>query len=85
MLTVKKFEKGATSTAADTNKRGGKGHLRLEAKKVEVEGKEFFNITFRDFGNYGRERWNASFGDLSQKQIDQVIDHLLGLRESLVD
>ena len=82
MLTVKKFEKGATSTAADTNKRGGKGHLRLEAKKVEVEGKEVFNITFRDFGNYGRERWNASFGP---KQIDQVIDHLLGLRESLVD
>jgi hypothetical protein len=80
MLTVKKFEKGATSTAAKSNKRGGQGHLRLEAKKVEVEGKEVFNITFRDFGNYGRERWKASFGELSPNQIDQVIDHLQSLR-----
>ena len=80
MLTVKKFENGANSTAADTNKRGGKGRLELEACKVTVEGKESFNITFRDFGNYGRERWSADFGSLDPTQIDEVISHLQGLR-----
>ena len=79
MLNVKKFENGANSSAAETNRRGGKGRLELEATKAVVDGQETFNIVFRDFGNYGRERWVGNFGSLSQAQVQEMIGHLQGL------
>ena len=79
MLNVKKFENGANSSAAETNRRGGKGRLELEATKAVVDGQETFNIVFRDFGNYGRERWVGNFGNLSQVQVQEMIGHLQGL------
>tara|TARA_R110000744_G_scaffold121119_11_gene225601 strand:+ start:2739 stop:3026 length:288 start_codon:yes stop_codon:yes gene_type:complete len=81
MLKVKKFENGAASTAAESNKRGGKGRLELQASKSCFEsGAETFNVVFRDIGNYGRERWSADFGDLGPDQIDDMISSLQELR-----
>ena len=82
MLNVKKFENGAASSAGESNKRGGKGRLELEAARVEVDGQETFNVVFRDIGNYGRERWSANFGQLSPDQVDDMIARLQWLRGS---
>jgi hypothetical protein len=85
MLNVKKFENGASSTAADSNRRGGKGRLELEASRVVMEsGTETFNVVFRDIGNYGRERWAADFGQLGPSQIDDMIATLQELRNQPV-
>ena len=85
MLNVKKFENGASSTAADSNRRGGKGRLELEASRVVMEsGVETFNVVFRDIGNYGRERWAADFGQLGPSQIDDMIATLQELRNQPV-
>jgi|TARA_Y100000310_G_scaffold306675_1_gene348045 hypothetical protein len=83
MLNVKKFVNGAQSTAADTNKRGGKGALVLEADvQVMESGNNVFNVVFRDIGNYGRERWSANFGELAPEDIDTMIARLQELRGS---
>ena len=79
MLNVKKFENGANSSAAESNRRGGKGRLELEATKAMVDGQETFNVVFRDFGNYGRERWVGNFGSLSKPQVLEMIGHLQAL------
>ena len=85
MLNVKKFENGASSTAADSNRRGGKGRLELEASRVVMEsGAETFSVVFRDIGNYGRERWAADFGQLGPSQIDDMIATLQELRNQPV-
>ena len=83
MLNVKKFENGAASTAAESNKRGGKGRLELQASKLVFEsGAETFNVVFRDIGNYGRTRWSADFGELGPDQIDDMISSLQELRNA---
>jgi hypothetical protein len=79
MLNVEKFKNGANSSAAGSNRRGGQGRLELEATKAMVDGQETFNVVFRDFGNYGRQRWVANFGSLSQVQVQEMIGHLQGL------
>ena len=85
MLNVKKFENGAQSTAAESNRRGGKGRLELEATRVVMEaGTETFNGVVRDIGNYGRERWAADFGQLGPSQIDDMIATLQELRNQPV-
>jgi hypothetical protein len=83
MLNVKKFENGARSTAAESNRRGGKGALELSASRQVMEsGTETFNLVFRDIGNYGRERWSADFGELGPEQIDDMISKLQELRNA---
>ena len=83
MLNVKKFENGAQSTAAESNRRGGKGRLELEASRVVLEsGTETLNVVIRDIGNYGRERWAADFGQLGPNQIDDMISALQELRNA---
>ncbi len=85
MLNVKKFENGAQSTAAESNRRGGKGRLELSASRQVMEsGTETFNVVFRDIGNYGRERWAADFGQLGPNQIDDMISALQELRNQPV-
>ena len=84
MLNVKKFENGAQSSAAESNRRGGKGRLELSASRQLMEsGSESFNVVFRDIGNYGRERWSADFGQLGPDQIDDMILSLQKLRNNL--
>lgn len=78
MLNVKKFVNGAQSTAAESNRRGGKGALELSASRNGAK----FNVTFKDIGNYGRERWGATFGDLEAEQIDDMISKLQELRNA---
>jgi len=78
MLNVKKFENGAQSTAAESNRRGGKGRLELSASRNGAK----FNVSFKDVGNYGRERWGATFGDLEPSQIDDMIVRLQELRNA---
>ena len=46
MLNVKKFVNGAQSTAAESNRRGGKGALELSASR----NGDKFNVTFKDIG-----------------------------------
>ncbi len=82
MISVKKFVNGATSTASAESKRGHKGSLELEAKQVEVDGKRSYNIVFNDYGNYGRKRWSADFGQLSDDDVQSIIEHLEALRAS---
>ena len=83
MLNVKKFENGARSTAAESNRRGGRGALELSASRQVMEsGAETFNLVFRDIGNYGRERWSADFGQLGPNQIDDMISVLQDLRNA---
>ena len=84
MLNVKKFENGAQSSAAESNRRGGKGRLELSASRQVMEsGNATFNVVFRDIGNHGRERWSADFGQLGPDQIDDMILSLQKLRTNL--
>tara|TARA_Y100001951_G_C11259029_1_gene251311 strand:+ start:750 stop:1004 length:255 start_codon:yes stop_codon:yes gene_type:complete len=82
MISVKKFVNGATSSAGAESKRGGKGSLELEAKLVEADGKRSYNIVFSDYGNYGRKRWSADFGQLSDSDVQAIIKRLEALRAS---
>jgi len=77
MLTISK-KSGANSTAGGRAKKGAKGRLELCAFS---RGDGTYGVSFEDFGNYGRKRWEASFGDLNEDQVRSMIDEL----ESLLD
>lgn len=81
MLTKLKND-GATSTAGISVKKGNKGRLELFAEKLFDDG---FGVTFSDFGNYGRLRWTADFGDLDRVDLMSIRDALTKLIEGHID
>jgi len=82
MITKLKSD-GATSTAGTSVLKGKKGRLELFAEEHIVDG--YFVLSFADFGNYGRERWSADFGQLSREDLLNVRDALTDLVEGRVD
>jgi hypothetical protein len=73
MLTVLKTNGGANSTVGSETKRGRKGRLELFAERTAVGG---VGIKFVDYGNYGRVRWEADFGELDEFELNAMIDSL---------
>jgi hypothetical protein len=85
MLIVSRKE-GAFSTgdrSKNSKRKGNRGRLELFASKNQVDGT--FCLTFIDYGNYGRERWSASFGSVSPETLDSMISALQALRNGSVD
>lgn len=80
MLTISKKD-GAISTAGAA-KKGDKGRLELNAFS---RGDGTYGVNFKDYGNYGRIRWEASFGDLTEHSIDDMIEALTELRQGLIE
>jgi hypothetical protein len=80
MLTISK-KNGANSTAGSTAKKGNKGRLELCAER---DG-ENFRVRFEDYGNYGRIRWQADFGELSEDQLRAMIGDLEALLDGSED
>lgn len=62
---------GVKSTAGATVKKGGKGRVEFF---VERDG-DGFTFGFKDFGNYGRERWSAD-APASELEIRAMIAQL---------
>lgn len=79
MLTKLKSD-GAVSTAGSSVKKGNKGRLELTAE----QGSDGFGLSFFDFGNYGRLRWAANFGQLDREELVSVRDALTDLIEGRV-
>jgi hypothetical protein len=80
MLTISKKD-GAISTAGAA-KKGDKGRLELNAFS---RGDGTYGLNFKDYGNYGRIRWEASFGDLTEHSIDDMIEALQELRAGQIE
>lgn len=85
MLTVTRKE-GATSTAdkgRTGTQKGNKGRLELFASK-STDG-TCYTVSFVDYGNFGRERWSADFGRLTDAQLTDMIEALEALRAGNID
>jgi len=84
MLTVTR-RSGASSTA-DRNRtgaqKGNKGRLELFATD---RGNGNYSVSFVDYGNFGKERWAADFGVLTQEQLNDMIESLQALRSGALD
>lgn len=80
MLTISK-KNGATSTAGGIAKKGDKGRLELSATR----NGDVYGLSFKDYGNYGRERWQADFGELTELDIEDMIEALQELRAGALD
>ena len=84
MLTVSK-NNGAFSTAdknTSAKRKGNKGRLELF---VENNGDGSFCIVFGDYGNYGRLRWGANFGEQSEEDLDFMINQLIALKNGKIE
>jgi len=80
MLMISK-KQGATSTAGDKAKKGDKGRLELKALR-DGDG---YRVRFEDYGNYGRVRWQADFGQLTGDEVSSMINALLDLLDGVTE
>lgn len=84
MLTVTR-RSGASSTADRDRtgaQKGRKGRLELFAS---ANGDGTYSVSFSDYGNFGKERWSADFGTLTEEQLNDVIESLRALQSGVID
>lgn len=84
MLTVSR-KSGASSTAdkgRTGSQKGSKGRLELFASR-NTDGT--YSVSFADYGNFGRERWAADFGTVTEAQLSDLIDALSALQSGVID
>lgn len=81
MFTVSKKE-GASSSAGGNVQKGTKGRIETFFFR---DGEGTFTFLFKDFGNYGRERWFGQIDGITKEELTEARDVIQELLDANVE